>query len=259
MRRYWADFHPLKAEEQELFAAPREVEKAVAIFNQVLEDLDHGRSEVALLKLQQLYRDFPIFKQAAHLYGMTLAVEARYAESLKVLKRVRLLDLAEDEMQILDRQIRLLEREEADEKRQARLQEKREKLLQPLKADLAVEKILIKADKKQRGAMADSEERREVARGLRPIYEDEQLERYKRVRFYLVTAFCALLALLIFFFFVRPGIIQQQAESRLALRRAEWLEQQLLAGGKSDANMNDLYNRYVEWLKQEREKEGLTK
>lgn len=259
MKRYALDSFPfLKAEEEPLFAAPREIEKAVADYNRLLHAVrEEGRLREVLAELLELAKRYPIFIPAGHLAGTCLALEERYAEAEELLSRVKLLDVPEDEGQVLDRQLQQIRRQNQENVRAQRLQEKREKLLRPLKADFAANKILQKSTRSSlRHAFADRAERQAFWAKLQALeaagsdlrYSDPEEERARQTRWLLGLIVLSSLILLFFFWLVRPAILARRDAARQQTERLNWLEQELQERAPGDKELARLLDDYRQWL-----------
>lgn len=244
-------FHPLTEEELTLFAPPREVMLAAASYNAALETYVSGKEEEGMRRLAQISGDYPLFAQAGHLYGILLAAEGRFEEAEEHLKRIRLLELAEDERHHLNEEIEALSRETRKLKRERARLKRREDLLMPVKSEIARNSILIKAGDDNRGVFSGAKEPAEsdMQDGPALIYEDNSEKEKQKTALVLIFGIAiAVLALLLFFFLIRPGIMKQRALDRERNERLEWLEKHLLDRAPKQQDIAAFLAEYQNWL-----------
>ncbi len=242
-------FHSLEENDLTFFAPPGEVYTAANSYNKALQLFLDGDEKQAQERLAQISEDYPLFPQASHLYGILLADEKRFEEAEQYLERVRLLDISEEERKQLEAEYKVVKRE-ANKRRKERAKiNKREKMLAPVKKEIAMESILQRASfTGETGANQD------VVQKGHFIYEDAE-EKRKTALTLILGLGAALLLLLFFFFFWRPGILKEQARREAEVEKLAWLEEELTERAASSYDLALLLSEYQGWIEAGRPKD----
>lgn len=240
-------FRPLSQDDLVLFAPPAEVVRAAASYNAALQQYVAGEEEAAKKRLLQICSDFPLFAQAGHLCGVLLAASGDYELAETLLKRVRLLELSEEEAAQLDDELSVLHVESQRLRREKARLRRREALLQPVKAEIALRSILKRAPDDKNGRFlrrrkADEEDHELIYDGSKP------LEKQKNVLTLIITGCAALMVLLIFFLLIRPLVIKTQAINAENALRVKWLEEELQKRAPEHNEIAGLLAEYQNWL-----------
>lgn len=243
-------FHILEEDDLTFFAPPGEVYTAANSYNKALQLFLDGDEKQAQERLAQISEDYPLFPQASHLYGILLADEKRFEEAEQYFERVRLLDISDEERKQLEAEYKIVKREAAKRRKERAKINKREKMLAPVKKEIARESILQRASfTGETGANQD------VVRKGHFVYEDAE-EKRKTALTLILGLGAALLLLLFFFFFWRPGILKEQARREAEVEKLAWLEEQLTARAASSYDLALLLSEYQGWIEAGRPKEN---
>ena len=92
--------HTLQAGEVRVGASERESERAVAMYNRALEQIENDNWDVAMIALDRLTSEFSLFSQAAYLYGSAYA-DNRTGGRQRMFQ-AQLSDLSEQEYEIVE-------------------------------------------------------------------------------------------------------------------------------------------------------------
>lgn len=242
----------LDSDEIQVSASDRENERAINLYNRALEQIADGNADVAMIALDRLTSEFPLFAEAAYLYGLCLGRQKNFEAAEKMLRQAELADQSEEGFEALE-EAKLAAREgkiRAQETvRRKRLKENK---LAGVKADLVRGGILEKSDHSKRAdkmRMTTAREREKVMQQIR-AQEQDGLPRGLEIdagdksnrwlQFVSVVVIATAVIFLIFYFFIRPGIIRrQQTDQKLT-----WIEQELESRASDDAGIADLLTDY---------------
>ncbi len=237
-------------------ASARENQRAVAMYNRALSQIQNGHNDVAMIALERITKEFPLFVEASHLYGICLAKQQNWAKAEKVFANALVSAPDEPEVARLE-EARLIARE-------ARIREgnkdskasQRERVLSRVKADFARGGILEKADSSRRAdrmRMATAKEREEVLAQIRsrengraPMSLADTGEGGTGLSIKILSAFLALIAVLVLVYFLIIAPAQKGDKQTDNLR---WLEQQMEERAKSDRGVKDLWDDYNKYRK----------
>lgn len=243
----------LNSDNIQVSASERENERAAGLYNRALEQIADGNSDVAMISLDRLTSEFPLFAEAAHLYGLCLGQQKNFSAAEKMLRQAELSDLSEDDFDAV-REAKLAAREgkiRAQEKVRSRKQ--KEDKLSGVKANLARGGILEKTDHSKRAdkmRMATAREREEVMQQIRAQEQDglprgieiDTGNRSNRwLQFVSIIVIICSVIFLVFYFFIRPGIIKRQEIDR----KLSWIEQEMESRAEDDVGIADMLTDYM--------------
>lgn len=235
-------FSPLTQEDLVLFAPPAEVIRSAASYNAALQQYVLGEEEAAKKRLLQICADYPLFAQAGHLCGVLLAADGDFELAEDLLKRVRLLELSPEEMTQLDEELAALRIETDKLRRERAKMRRREALLEPVKAEIALRSILERAPDDPPGRMGGEDARERIYDGSKPR------ERRKTILTVIVSMCIALMVLLLFFWVIRPSLLESQRKNAENAMRVQWLEDELLERAAEQGDIAGLLSDYQNWL-----------
>lgn len=225
-------FPKLQAPPRGAFRSEREATRACTVFNRAIDQLRGGNRDIALIALEKLSADHPLFSEAQFLCALCLADNRRFREAEDRIEKA-LLSQPDPDLREAMEACRLDVRE-ARVRREAEETTRRrdEAALLPVRAKLARGGILHRAagSDGRDVRMAGYREREEVMRRLREggegtIAPEDPRDRagLRTVRLVsLVVAILAAVALL-YFLVIRPHV----AETARLRERLTWFEQQL--------------------------------
>lgn len=247
-------FDRINFDQVELFATPRETQKVLNTYNHALELLKSGKQAKATSMLKTVADDFPMFSYSSHLYAILLAAKGDFKEANEYFKRVALLDVDEIQAKLLERQLKVIEHEIKLLDQEEVQQKKRKHAYESVKKEISITDILEKAPRKKHLPGATKDEIAEINRqlgnedtvDLEAEYELE--ERKANLKFMAVVLAIATITFLIFYFAIRPAILNSLSGSGQAQSRLEWLEQEIDSRAKQgQEEVNKLledYNSY---------------
>lgn len=236
-------FHLLSDEEARLFAPPTEAHLAAGSFNEALQAALRGESAEATRRLRQITEDYPLFPQASHLYGLLLAANGDVETACTYYERTRLLPLSREEAKGLTEEYQVLASAWQTLQRSKRQARHREKVLQPLKAELGRRSILMRAPRLEAVDLKNYRAGEENE----PLDLPDPAERRKTLRSLLWALAAGILILLLFFFFWRPALLREQHSRIVRQERLQWLEAELASRAAAEPAIQDLLNAYAAW------------
>lgn len=244
-------FQALSEEDLSLFAPPREVMLAASSYNTVLELLSEGQFEASQERIRQISTDYPLFAQASHLYAVLLASAGEFEEAEAQFKRVRLLELSEEESRHLEEELAAVLKETSRIRRERERLKQRESMLLPIRAEMAAS-ILKKASPPQKGRWKKSNDAFHAeADEAYALYQEDQAKERRKTAIMVISALALAIALLLFFFFiVRPGILRRQRKQAELSSRLDYLENAVRELAGKDQGAADLWEKYADWLKE---------
>lgn len=251
-QKYYDEFQAVNIEDISLFATPREINEAVNAFNKALNDLkkDKSNSKNALRIITAIANDYPMFPQASHILAISIADNGEYEQSLDLLKKVSLLDVDVQESKMLKEQISILEKEIAHQK--SKQDEKSPRYTKNQnKKEVSIADVLTKAPKGKNAHHLNREEINELNRKLgndNPLDLSGEVayeEKKDNIRFTGVVILIALLVLSIFYFGIRPAILNASGNNVKYLQQLQWLENELTDRAKEDSSIQQLLDDYM--------------
>ena len=236
----------MEVEDLVLFAPPAEVMRAGASYNAALSQYVNGDEEGGLKRLLQICRDYPLFAQAGHLSAILLAAKGDFIVAETLLKRVRLLELSEEEAKQIDEELGHLRRETDRLKRERFRRRRREEMLNPVKAEIALRSILQKAPELDE---PQAEDQKEAEWGSSPIFDGSRPgEQRKTIITAIIAISVAVFVLLLFFLLIRPRILKSQEQFADRNERLSWLEARLEEEAPNNQELAILLAKYQAWL-----------
>lgn len=240
-------FSPLTQDDLILFAPPAEVVRAAASYNAALQQFVRGEEKAAKKRLLQICSDYPLFAQAGHLCGIFLAADGDYQLAETLLKRVRLLELSQEEASQLDEELAALRVETQKIRREKAKMRRREALLEPVKAEIALRSILTKASDDRKGVFNGSVN--DTAHDHELIYDGTKPHERQKTIIALIVSLCvALMSLLLFFWVIRPSLIKNRLKNADNALRVKWLEEELHRRAAEQDDIAGLLSEYQQWL-----------
>lgn len=264
-RTYYKNFEHLTPEQVELFATPREVDKALQTYNKALDMLRGDKRDYnrAVSLLRTVSDDFPMFAYSAHLYGLILADQGRFEEANDYLKRVALLDIDDaqaeslrGQLKIINQQISLLNSGKEQEK-------KRDNALRSVKKEISITDILERAPKDRKKQSIAREEIAEINRKLGNENPSDlsgevaREDRKENLKFTVIVLLIASLVLLFFYFGIRPAILDVREDKTEAIERLNWLEKELESRQEDQAIQEILEDYQNTFLKDDKSKDNI--
>lgn len=237
-------FHTLEEEDLGLFAPPGEVRLAAESYNSALELYLSGAEEEAKQRLSQISEDYPLFPQASHLYGVLLAADGEFEKAEYFLERVTLLDISEEEREHLEEEYSQARHEARLRRTENQRHRKREKMLAPVKREIASRSILQKVDRSEPGES-------DYATWRSAVFEDPK-EKRKTALTAMIALAASVLVLLLFFFFWRPSILREQEKRQVQLDKLTWLEAELADRSLTSEDLARFFADYQLWLSEGR-------
>jgi hypothetical protein len=248
-------FEKLTTDQVGLFATPREFAKALKSYNHALNLLKSGKQEQAVSILKTVADDYPMFAHASHLYGTIMAAREDFKQANDYFKKVALLDIDQDQADLLQQQMKLVAHEINLLEQQEDLLKKRNAAYSSVKKEISIADILEKAPRKKHTPGANKEEIALINRQLGnedPVDLSGELaleNRKANLKFTAIVVAIAGIVFLIFYFGIRPVILNSRTESAQSLRRLQWLEQEMEARaeqGQSEIQilLKDYQNNY---------------
>lgn len=234
-------FRPLTEADLSFFAPPGELYRVAASYNAALNLYVSGQEDQALTALAQICRDYPLFPQANHLYGVLLGATGKFAESEDYLGRAHLLEMEAEEKQQLDQELREAQREASAIRRENAKIHRRERSLTPVKKQIAMESIL------QKAPSLDQETSDSIHKQPSLIFESPQ-EKRKTAQTIMVAVGVGILILLVFFFYWRPQILAGQALEIERIEKLDWLEEELHQRAVDYPEVGKILEDYQAWL-----------
>lgn len=234
-------FRPLTEADLSFFAPPGELYRVAASYNAALKLYIEGQEAQAMAALEQICRDYPLFPQANHLYGVLLGAEGKFLEAENYLGRAHLLEMEEEESQQLAQELNEARRAAAAIRRENAKIHRREWTLAPVKKQIALSSIL------QQAPSLDQETSDSIQNQPSLIFENPQ-EKGKTVVTIIVSVGLGILLLLIFFFYWRPAIKAGQALEIERIEKLAWLENELHERAGAYPEIGRILEDYQAWL-----------
>ena len=232
-------------------ASERESERAVAMYNRALEQIENDNWDVAMIALDRLTSEFSLFSQAAYLYGLCLCRQQNWRAAEEMFQKAQLSDLSEQEYEIVEA-AKLVAREGKIRDKAKSERRRKDNMLNRVKADLIRGGILERSERGRRAdkmRMATAREREEVLKQIRAQEQGKlprgleldtgQSDNRKVQLISLIVIICAVIFLL-FYFLIRPGIIS----NRRTEQKLDWLEQQMEQQAPVKQEIADLLDMY---------------
>ncbi len=233
-------------------ASEKENERALNQYNRALEHIEEGNLDMAMIALDRLTSEFPLFAKAAHLYGLCLGWQRNWQPAEKMLQQALLSELSDEEYHAVEKAKYAAREGKIRAKEINKSKRQKEDLLLAVKADLAKGGILEKADHSKRAdkmRMATAREREEVLKQIRDqeqgrlprgIQVDTGEDRGRWLQIISLIAISAAVIFLIFYFLIRPGIIDR----RLQKEKLSWIETELEKRAAAEELVADLLKDY---------------
>lgn len=245
-------FEKLTVDQVGLFATPRELEKALKTYNRALSMLKAGKHNQAITMLKTVADDYPMFSYASHLYGTVMAAQKDFKQANDYFKKVALLDIDQDQADLLQQQMKLVAHEINLLEHQENLLKKRNVAYSSVKKKISIKDILEKAPRKKHVPGASKEEIALINRQLGnedPVDLSGELaseDRKANLKFAAIVVAIAGIVFLIFYFGIRPVILNYRAESNQSLVRLQWLEHEMESrAGQGQMEIQKLLNDYL--------------
>ncbi|MGI6090590.1 MAG: hypothetical protein ACOYEL_04310 [Saccharofermentanales bacterium] len=244
--------HKLQVGEVRVGASEREGERAVAMYNRALDQIENDNWDVAMIALDRLTSEFSLFSQAAYLYGLCLCRQQNWRAAEEMFQKAQLSDLSEQEYEIVEA-AKLVAREgKIRDKAKSKERRRKDNMLNRVKADLIRGGVLERSEHGRRAdkmRMATAREREEVLKQIRAQEQGKlppglkldtgQSDNRKVQLISLIVIICAVIFLL-FYFLIRPGIIS----NRRTEQKLDWLEQQMEQQAPAKQEIADLLDMY---------------
>lgn len=213
------------------FTTEREAERALSIYNRALEHIHSDNEDIAMIALEKIVATYPLFTDAAVLYGLCLGAARRYKDAGLQFEKALLSDPAPEEKELLEyllEQARLFRRRADDFERSRRRNEKK---LLPVRANLAQAGILERAAGSDVGdgvRMASAKERDELMRQINQADKASSAAsnyRASRGKTKIISIIAILAALLLFliYFLIVPAVTRAKERDE----RLKWLEKEI--------------------------------
>lgn len=251
-QKYYKNFVYLTLDQVELFATPREVDKALRSYNKALNMLGSDKEEqsLAISLLETIADDYPMFAHAGHLYGIALADQGDFNKAKDYLKKVALLDIDEIQAEILAEQLKLIEQEIFLLKAQKKEKQERDHAYLSVKKEISIADILERAPKKRKIQHVGREDIAEINRKLgneNPSDMSGEIAKENRkanIKFTLVVLLIAAIIFTFFYFGVRPAILDSRGEHDKITNRLNWLETELESRAKEESEIQEILDDY---------------
>ncbi len=249
---YYNFFDSLSLEQVDLFATPREVTEAIESYNKALSLLksDQVDLEQAAKLLSVITSDYPMFAEATHVYAILLAAEGQFKPANELLKKVALLDISQDQANMLAEQKIVLERELALADNQSKDKEQQDQAYEAVRKKFSLANVLEKAGQSKYSAHIDQAEINKINKMLGNedpsdlSGEIAQEEKQDTIRFVIQVLVLASIAFLIFYFGIRPAIINSRGGDLQVQKQLTWLEKELAKGADREPALQELYDSY---------------
>ncbi|HHV42362.1 MAG TPA: hypothetical protein GXX72_05915 [Clostridiaceae bacterium] len=232
--------------------SPKENERAISMYNRALEQIANDNHDVAMIALERLTREFPLFSQATHLYGLCLGRQQNWKAAEDMLQKALLSDLSAEEYQAVETAMLVAREGKIRARESGKAKRKKEKMLSEVKANLARGGILERADhsrKADKMRMATAREREEVLQQIRAQEQgglpqglelDTGQSFNRKVQIISLIVIVAAVIFLVFYFWIRPGIIRQRETSK----RLDWIVREMEKRATAEPDVSDLLTEY---------------
>jgi tetratricopeptide (TPR) repeat protein len=231
-----------------VFTSQREAERAISIYNRALEHLHTGNEDIAMIALEKLVATYPLFTDAAVLYGLSLGADRKYKNAELQFNKALLTDPDPADVEVLRHlQAQACLCKDRDEELE-RSRRRNEKKLLPVRASLAQAGILERAAGSADGdgvRMASSRERddlmRQINQGNKGSYSSSSYgSRNKTVQIISIVIIIAALLFFLVYFLIAPAIAKANDRNR----RLDWLEEKLVEGAETDEAFQVILDDY---------------
>ncbi len=232
------------------FTSEREAERALSIYNRALEHIHSGNEDIAMIALEKVVSTYPLFTDAAVLYGICLGVSRKYKEAELQFEKALLTDPDPEEEEILENllaQARLFKKRADDFERSRRRNEKK---LLPVRANLAQAGILERAAGSSEGdqvRMASARERDEL---MRQIDQNDKASSaassYRtdssKTKIISIIVIIAVLLFSLIYFLIIPSVKKANEQNE----RLEWLEKKITEQAENSEAFQIIIEEYNE-------------
>ncbi len=242
----------LQAGEVRVGASEREGERAVAMYNRALEQIGNDNWDVAMIALDRLTGEFPLFPQAAYLYGLCLCRQQNWRSAEEMFQKAQLSDLSEQEYEAVE-EAKLIAREgKIRDRVKSKERRRKDNMLNRVKADLIRGGFLERSESGRRAnkmRIATAREREEVLKQIRAQEQgrlpqglglDTGQSHNRTVQIISLIVIISAVIFLLFYFLVRPGIIS----SRRTEEQLDWLVLEMEQQAPDKQEIADLLDMY---------------
>lgn len=251
-QKYFKFFNYLDEEQADYFATPEKAKKAVSTYNRALKMLkDKNNGAEAIELMRTIADDYPMFPEPSHIYGISLAQNGNYEEALVYLKRVSLLDISDEMANMLQEQFVVINREIKIHKNNLSQINSQKKNTSKHKTSTALNNVLIKATDKQTSDLLSKSEINAINKKLgneNPIDLNEEIKKEKQIsdrRFIITLISVATIIFLIFYFAIRPAILNSLGRQGQTEEQLQWLEKEITNRAKDDTEIDQLLKDYL--------------
>ena len=231
-----------------VFTSQREAERALSIYNRALEHIHSDNEDIARIALEKLVATYPLFTDAAVLYGLCLGADRKYKEAELQFKKALLADPDPADVEVLThlQAQACFCKDRAEEEERSR--RRNEKKLLPVRASLAQAGILERAAASPNGdevRMASAKERDDLMRQISQsnkgsVASSPYGSRNKTVQIISAVIIIAALLFFLIYFLIAPAI----AKANDRIRRLDWLEEKLVEGAETDEAFQVILDDY---------------
>ncbi len=230
------------------FTSQREAERALSIYNRALEHINSGNEDIARIALEKLVATYPLFTDAAILYGLCLGADRKYKDAELQFKKALLTDPDPADVEILKHlQAQACHCKNKDEEEE-RSRRRNEKKLLPVRASLAQAGILERAAGSADGdevRMASAKERDDLMRQISQANKGSSASsaygsRNKTVQIISIVIIIAALLFFLTHFLIAPAITRANDRNS----RLKWLEEKLIEGAETDEAFQVILDDY---------------
>lgn len=234
-------FHPLEESDLSFFAAPEDIYRVATAYNEILQEWTTRHTPISVARLRQMTEDFPLFPQAYHLYGIVLAGSGQIEKAYEQLKNVLLLDVNEEEREQVLRELEILQQEREQILKDRAERERREALMTPVEAQLALRSILRKAP----GGRSSYKK----SKGMDSLYDGSNPgERRRTLLLVLLAVVCLVGSFLLYSLVLKPEKERIRQEDRILRERLQWLETMMEQLGEKHPDIQQLEQGYRQWI-----------
>ncbi len=233
-----------------VFSSQREADRALSIYNRAIEHIHTDNEDIAMIALEKVVATYPLFTEAALLYGLCLAEARKYKEAELQFEKALLSDPDREQEEVLEHllaQARLCKERSEEFERSRRRNEKK---LLPIRANLAQAGILERAAGSIDGddvRMASAKERDELMRQINRGESSSSIAPERRdgsgiIQIISIVVIVAVLVFSLLYFLIVPAV--SRAKERDA--RLDWLEEQIEERAGSDDAFQGIWEDYLE-------------
>lgn len=245
-------FRPLTEQDHYMFASPREVEKAVTVYNRYLR-LYRRHKLPSVEKFRELTDAYPLFVEPAQFYAIIKAQSGDYRTAAKYLEQVSLLELDEKKRRIVSRQRKLVQQLVRADAKNVKRREKLRNVNRNIALGQVLQKAGVRTKYRHRTLNLDTEQEEHNTRKrtqklsgqLKFQSEVVRETRRERAVFLLSAIAVATTIFILFYLFVRPSLLKRDQQLANTNRRVEYLEKYIYER-RNDGELKQLWQDYLD-------------